>query len=318
MKEAYFAGGCFWCVTPIYKMYGVDKVICGYAGGDEENPTYEQVKHQETGHRETIKLVYDPEKVTYEKLLSIYFANVDPFDSEGQFIDKGFSYTLAIFYNDETEKELAEKKIKEIENSAGKETFVALLPFKNFYEAEDYHQDYYLKNPEAFEKELVESGRKKNMITYKKLTEAELETFIDMRITQLTEEYTSEGREVPKDVDLKAALFDYYHRHMADGTFVSWLALDGDKIIGTSGMSFVEKPPYFTCPSGKLGLLSSMFTNPDYRRMGIAKELLSRVVEEARAYGCGSVHITASDMGVKLYTAFGFKHNGNFMMYNLK
>ncbi len=317
MKEAYFAGGCFWCVTPIYKMYGVDKVICGYAGGDEENPTYEQVKHQETGHRETIKLVYDPEKVTYEKLLGIYFANVDPFDSEGQFIDKGFSYTLAIFYNDETEKELAEKKIKEIENSAGKETFVALLPFKNFYEAEDYHQDYYLKNPEAFEKELVESGRKKNMITYKKLTENELETFIDMRITQLTEEYTSEGREVPKDVDLKAALFDYYHRHMADGTFVSWLALDGDKIIGTSGMSFVEKPPYFTCPSGKLGLLSSMFTNPDYRRMGIAKELLSRVVEEARAYGCGSVHITASDMGVKLYTAFGFKHNGNFMMYNL-
>ena len=105
--------------------------------------------------------VYDPEKVTYEKLLSIYFANVDPFDSEGQFIDKGFSYTLAIFYNDEAEKELAEKKIKEIENSAGKETFVTLLPFKNFYEAEDYHQDYYLKNPEAFEKELIESGRKK-------------------------------------------------------------------------------------------------------------------------------------------------------------
>ena len=82
MKEAYFAGGCFWCVTPIYKMYGVEKVICGYAGGDEENPTYEQVKHQQTGHRETIKLVYDPEKVSYEKLLDIYFANVDPFDGE--------------------------------------------------------------------------------------------------------------------------------------------------------------------------------------------------------------------------------------------
>ena len=154
-------------------------------------------------------------------------------------------------------------------------------------------------------------------ILYKKLTEAELETFIDMRIIQLTEEYTSGGREAPKDVDLKAALFDYYHKHMADGTFVSWLALEGDKIIGTSGMSFVEKPPYFTCPSGKLGLLSSMYTNPDYRRMGIAKELLDRVVNEARNYGCGAVHITASDMGVKLYTAYGFKHNGNFMMYNL-
>jgi GNAT superfamily N-acetyltransferase len=154
-------------------------------------------------------------------------------------------------------------------------------------------------------------------IKYKKLSEAELETFIDMRINQLTEEYTSTGREVPKGVDLKSALLDYYHRHMSDGTFVSWLAMDGDKIIGTSGMSFVEKPSYFTCTSGKLGLLSSMYTNPDYRRMGIAKELLDRVVNEARNYGCGAVHITASDMGVKLYTAYGFKHNGNFMMYNL-
>ena len=155
------------------------------------------------------------------------------------------------------------------------------------------------------------------MIAYKKLTEAELDTFIEMRITQLTEEYTVSGKSVPKDVDLRSALKDFYSRHMADGTFVSWLAMDGDKIIGTSGMSFVEKPPYFTCPTGRLGVLSSMYTDPDYRRMGIAKELLGRVVEEARAYGCGAVHITASDMGVKLYTAFGFKHNGNFMMYNL-
>ena len=154
-------------------------------------------------------------------------------------------------------------------------------------------------------------------IVYKKLTSAELDTFINMRINQLTEEYVSEGRQVPENVDLKSALQEFYKKHMADGTFVSWLAMDGDKIVGTSGMSFVEKPPYFTCPSGKLGLLSSMFTDPNYRRMGIAKELLHRVVEEARAYGCGAVHITASDMGVKLYTAFGFKHNGNFMMYNL-
>ena len=148
-------------------------------------------------------------------------------------------------------------------------------------------------------------------ITYRKLTEADLDTFISMRITQLREEGATE------DIDLVPALQDFYHRHMADGTFVSWLALDGDKIIGTSGMSFVEKPPYFGCPSGKLGLLSSMFTDPNYRRMGIAKELLHRVVEEARAYGCGAVHITASDMGVKLYTAYGFTHNGNFMQYKL-
>ena len=148
-------------------------------------------------------------------------------------------------------------------------------------------------------------------ITYRKLTEANLTTFIQMRITQLREEGAKE------DFDLVPALKDYYRRHLSDGTFVSWLALDGDKIIGTSGMSFVEKPPYFGCPSGRIGLLSSMFTNPDYRRMGIAKELLHRVVEEARAYGCGAVQITASDMGVKLYTAYGFVHNGNFMQYKL-
>ena len=148
-------------------------------------------------------------------------------------------------------------------------------------------------------------------ISYRKLTEDDLDVFIKMRIIQLREEGATE------DIDLVPALKDYYHRHLSDGTFVSWLAMDGDKIIGTSGMSFVEKPPYFSCPTGRLGLLSSMFTDPEYRRMGIAKELLGRVVEEARAYGCGAVQITASDMGVKLYTSFGFKHNGNFMQYNL-
>lgn len=154
-------------------------------------------------------------------------------------------------------------------------------------------------------------------IVYKKLTYDELDTFIDMRIKQLTEEYESEGKRPPENVDLRTSLNDFYHRHLEDNTFVSWLAMDGDKIVGTSGMSFVEKPPYFTCPTGRLGLLSSMFTDPDYRRMGIAKELLDRVVNEARVYGCGAVHITASDMGVKLYTAYGFKHNDNFMQYSL-
>lgn len=148
-------------------------------------------------------------------------------------------------------------------------------------------------------------------IEYKRLTENELDTFIKMRINQLREEGAKE------DIDLAPALRDYYHRHMADGTFVSWIALDGNKIIGTSGMSFVEKPPYFGCPSGKIGLISSMFTNPNYRRRGIAKELLNKVVEEAKAYGCGCVQITASDMGVKLYSAYGFVHNKNFMQYKL-
>ena len=148
-------------------------------------------------------------------------------------------------------------------------------------------------------------------ITYRKLTENDLETFIAMRIAQLREEGATE------ELDLKPALIDYYHRHMADGTFVSWLAVDGEKIIGTSGMSFVEKPPYFSCPSGRIGLLSSMYTDPQYRRHGIGKKLLGLVVEEARKYGCGAVQITASDMGVLLYQDFGFVKNSNFMQFKL-
>lgn len=148
-------------------------------------------------------------------------------------------------------------------------------------------------------------------IVYKRLTEKELNTFIEMRIKQLREEGAKE------EIDLVPSLKQYYMRHMADGTFVSWLAFDEGKIVGTSGMSFVEKPPYFACPSGKIGLLSSMFTDPDYRRKGIAKELLSRVIDDARKYGCGTVQITASDMGDKLYSNFGFVHNDNFMQYKL-
>ncbi len=148
-------------------------------------------------------------------------------------------------------------------------------------------------------------------IEYRRLTEKEITTFIGMRIQQLREEGAKE------EIDLVPALREYYMRHMADGTFVSWLAWDGENIIGTSGMSFVEKPPYFGCPSGKMGLLSSMYTNPKYRRMGIARELLSRVVNDAREYGCGTIQITASDMGVKLYADFGFVYNGNFMQYKL-
>ena len=148
-------------------------------------------------------------------------------------------------------------------------------------------------------------------IKYKKLTEKELDTFIQMRINQLREEGAKE------EIDLKPALLDYYNRHMSDGTFFSWLAFDEDKIVGTSGMSFVEKPPYFGCPNGKIGLLSSMFTSPEYRRQGIAKDLLTRVVNEAKEYGCGVVQITASDMGVLLYTDFGFVSNDKFMQYKL-
>ncbi|MER2081589.1 MAG: GNAT family N-acetyltransferase [Ruminococcus sp.] len=149
------------------------------------------------------------------------------------------------------------------------------------------------------------------IITFRKLNENDLDVFIKMRINQLCEEGAKE------DINLEPALRDYYLRHLSDGTFVSWLALDNDRIIGTSGMSIVEKPPYFGCPSGKIGLLSSMFTDPSYRRKGIAKTLLSKVIDEAKTQGCGTVQITASNMGVLLYSDYGFEKNENFMQFKL-
>ncbi len=148
-------------------------------------------------------------------------------------------------------------------------------------------------------------------IDYKRLTADRVGEFIALRIAQLREEGAKE------DIDLAPALKSYYERHMADDTFISFLALDGDRIIGTSGISIVEKPPYFSCPSGRIALLSSMYTAPEYRRQGIASRLLSLVADEARKRGCGTIQITASDMGVKLYTAFGFEKNNNFMQLKL-
>lgn len=146
---------------------------------------------------------------------------------------------------------------------------------------------------------------------YRKLTEADLDKFMEMRMSQLQEE----GAEAA--FDLKPYLQDYYIQHLKDHTFVSWLAIDKGRIIGTSGMSFVEKPPYYSCPSGKIGLLSSMYVVKEHRRKGIAKFLLDKVIKEARDYGCAVVQITASDMGVLLYTNYGFKKNPNFMYYPL-
>lgn len=162
MKNAYFAGGCFWCVTPVFMdMDGVQDVVSGYSGGDEPDPSYDDVKHQRTGHRETIKIVYDPARVSYEALLDTFLGSVDPFDEGGQFIDRGHSYTLAVYYTEEAERCLTQSKIDAAEAGFGRKVYIAVEQFKSFFDAEEYHQKYYLKNPEAFAKELVESGRVK-------------------------------------------------------------------------------------------------------------------------------------------------------------
>lgn len=159
-KTAYFAGGCFWCITPTFhEMVGVRKVVSGYCGGTEENPSYEDVKKQRTGHRETISIDYNPEMRTYRDLVQTFLKNVDPFDDGGQYIDRGHSYTLAIYYQTEDERTTALEEIAALEAASHQAVTVAVEPFSRFYTAEEEHQDYYLKHPEEFRKELIESGR---------------------------------------------------------------------------------------------------------------------------------------------------------------
>ena len=161
MKKAYFAGGCFWCIAPVFReMEGVESVISGYCGGDEENPAYEDVKVQKTHHRETICIEYAPDQIPYEDLLGIFLESVDPFDAGGQFIDRGASYTLAVYYTNEKERSISEKMIAKLSAETGKEAAVSVEPYKVFWPAEEYHQNYDLKNPEAFARELEESGRR--------------------------------------------------------------------------------------------------------------------------------------------------------------
>ena len=162
MKTAYFAGGCFWCVTPTFQeLPGVASVTSGYSGGIEENPAYEDVKHQRTGHRETIRIDYDPEVVSYGELLDIFINGVDPFDEGGQYIDRGHSYTLAVYYETPEEQALALAAIRQLEAEAGQKVYISVEPFSVFYTAEEEHQDYYRKHPEEFRQELIDSGRLK-------------------------------------------------------------------------------------------------------------------------------------------------------------
>jgi peptide-methionine (S)-S-oxide reductase len=161
---ATFAGGCFWCmVKPFDELPGIHGIVSGYTGGQVVNPTYEQIKTGETGHREAVQITFDPEIFPYQKLLDLYWPQIDPTDDEGQFIDRGSQYRTAIFYHTEEQKELAEESRKKLEESGRfkKPIVTEILAASDFYRAEEYHQDFYKKNPDAYKEERETSGRDK-------------------------------------------------------------------------------------------------------------------------------------------------------------
>ena len=164
---ATFAGGCFWCMEAAFEDFeGVVNVISGYSGGKEENPSYEEVSTGKTGHKEAIQVTYDPKKVSYEELLDLFWRQIDPTDSGGQFADRGPQYLTAIFYHDETQKGLAEKSKDDLKKMGkfDKPIVTEILPYENFYVAEEYHQDYSKKRTVAYKIYEKGSGR----LDYKK------------------------------------------------------------------------------------------------------------------------------------------------------
>ncbi|MBI4431463.1 MAG: peptide-methionine (S)-S-oxide reductase MsrA [Candidatus Omnitrophica bacterium] len=162
--KATFAGGCFWSVELLFdKVDGVLSTTSGFTGGSKKNPTYDQVVTGATGHAEAVLVTYDPKKVSYEKLLDIFWRNIDPLTPNGQFCDFGEQYRTAIFYNDETQKRLADKSKKALLGRFKKPIATQIVAASEFYPAEDYHQDFHLKNPLAYERYRIACGRDRQL-----------------------------------------------------------------------------------------------------------------------------------------------------------
>jgi peptide methionine sulfoxide reductase msrA/msrB len=162
LEKAIFAGGCFWCMEPPFeKLDGVKEVIAGYTGGHKKNPTYEEVSSGTTGHVEAVEVLYDPAKVSYKKLLDVFWRQIDPRDAGGQFVDRGSQYRSVIFYLSDEQKALAEKSKEELDKSGrfDKPIVTEILPASTFYRAEDYHQDYYKTHSLRYKFYRFNSGR---------------------------------------------------------------------------------------------------------------------------------------------------------------
>ena len=163
--KATFAGGCFWCMEPPFdKLTGVISTTVGYTGGHKENPTYEEVSAGTTGHAETIQIAFDPQKISYEDLLDVFWHNIDPTVKDQQFCDHGNQYRSAVFYHDETQRRLAEQSKKAlIESGRFREVFTEITEASTFYVAEDYHQDYYKNSPIRYKFYRYGCGRDKRL-----------------------------------------------------------------------------------------------------------------------------------------------------------
>ncbi|WP_190287538.1 peptide-methionine (S)-S-oxide reductase MsrA [Paenibacillus darwinianus] len=238
---ATFAGGCFWCmVTPFDRMPGVTKVTSGYTGGHVENPTYEQVCSEMTGHAEAVQIEFDPRVISYEKLLGVFWQQIDPTDSEGQFFDKGQSYRTAVFYHSDEQK-LAAQASKAALQASGrfdKPIVTAIVPAGPFYEAEEYHQDYYKKNALRYKMYRKGSGRDAFIRNHWGMRKDE--TTLRQRLTPLQYEVTQNNATEPP-------FRNEYWDHKGEGLYVDIVSGEPlfsskDKFDSSCGWPSFTKP----------------------------------------------------------------------------
>lgn len=230
MKQATFAGGCFWCmVKPFDQLEGVIKVVAGYTGGQKINPTYEEVCTHTTGHYEAVQITYDGAKANYRELVDAFFRSIDPTDEGGQFHDRGESYKAAVFYHDEAQRQIAENYKKELEKSGQfkKPIVTALRPAETFYPAEDYHQDYYKHNSFRYNNYYKGSGRE-DFIKNNAYTSLSNKEELKKKLTDIQYKVTQENAtELPYNNE--------YHDHFEEGIYVDIVS---GKPLFSSGHKF--------------------------------------------------------------------------------
>ncbi len=246
-SHATFGGGCFWCmVQPFSRLKGVKEVVCGYSGGHTENPTYEEVCSQRTGHYEVVRLTYDPSQVSYSELLDVFWEQIDPEDEAGQFQDRGAQYKSVIFYHDEQQKKIAERSKTEIERSGGfGRVATQILPAAQFYPAEEYHQNYHLKNPVHYR--MYSAHRSSHLADIRRRRTSQKPSTDDLRKRLTPLQYT-----VTQQNDTEPAFANEYWDNDRQGIYVDVVSGDPlfsslDKFDSGCGWPSFRKPLSQSC-----------------------------------------------------------------------
>ena len=263
MKTATFAGGCFWCMVKPFDQYeGVEKVVVGYTGGAAPHPTYKEVCEGKTGHVEAVRITFDEKKISYEQLLAIFWRQIDPTDDGGQFADRGTSYRTAIFCHDAAQKAAAEESRNSLqkEKRFAKPIRTEILPVGEFYTAEEYHQDYYKKNPLPYAKYFAGSGRQKFLAAQWKPQRPEPEE-LRKRLTPLQFEVTQRDKTEP-------AFRNEFWNNQAEGIYVD--VVDGRPLFSSkdkfdSGCGW----PSFSKPIDRLAVIEKSDASLNMQRTEI-------------------------------------------------